>query len=660
MHMKPIRIARGEIVGIKGTSRRCIITQIIDLNTVGIRDCGTRQEPQPIAVSELVSAPEASATGRDEAAAHATETPIPELTRIDSAAWQIARQRQAAIRPVYAMHRPSTELVKAHAEAAGCHYVTFYRWLRRYRNSGGLLTSLLDGLPSVPKGTRRLHPDIEKLLEETITSHYLTPQRDRATKVDEAMQAACHAHGIPKEDVDGSGYCKPHINTIRARIAALHPKVCAEKRDGKDKATKFNVTGNGFEAKYPLDYVQIDHTQVNVVLRDDETGYVMGRPWITLAIDVYSRMILGFYVSFERPNALATGLCISMMILGKDDWLRENASVFKQVPSWPCYGRPNTLHLDNAGEFRGDMVERACEQYGINVTFRPTGAPQFGAHIESLMDKFSKECETLPGATFSNPIKRGKHYDSEAQSALNMPEFMAWLTNHLLCIYHYRPHSGLDGKNPLQRWTQGFLEGSELAPPLGSLPDRYTGEDAQRLILDFIPYELRGISEEGVVIDKIRYMDDVLRRWIGTKDPERINKPRQFTFRRDPRDLSVIYFWEPELSRYERIPYRNLARPPITLWELRAARKDLREQRKLPDGLHNEAMIFDAVLAKRDVIERAAARTLKLRQAGRLKPGIHKDDTPPPAKSVTGPAPRRRQEKRGTSPGISMEDLSID
>ena len=91
----------------------------------------------------------------------------------------------------------------------------------------------------------------------------------------------------------------------------------------------------------------------------------------------------------------------------------------------------------------------------------------------------------------------------------------------------------------------------------------------------------------------------------------------------DPRDISLIYFWNPELNQYEVVPYRDRRRPPATLWELRAARERLRAKRELPDGKHTEAMIFEAIRRNRDLVEAAVEQKKKIKAAGKLRPGIH-------------------------------------
>ncbi len=61
----------------------------------------------------------------------------------------------------------------------------------------------------------------------------------------------------------------------------------------------------------------------------------------------------------------------------------------------------------------------------------------------------------------------------------------------------------------------------------------------------------------------------MLRTWVGV--------PQKMIVRYDPRNLSRIYLLEPD-GRYYDLRYRDLRRPPITLWEQRLALKRLQEE----------------------------------------------------------------------------------
>src|SRR5262249_36672907 len=56
----------------------------------------------------------------------------------------------------------------------------------------------------------------------------------------------------------------------------------------------------------PLEVVQIDHTEIDIIVVDELTRTPLpGRPWLTLAIDVFSRVVTGFHVSMSAPSRAA-------------------------------------------------------------------------------------------------------------------------------------------------------------------------------------------------------------------------------------------------------------------------------------------------------------------------------------------------------------------
>jgi putative transposase len=73
----------------------------------------------------------------------------------------------------------------------------------------------------------------------------------------------------------------------------------------------------------------------------------VGRPWLTVVIDVATRMIAGFHLSFEHPSSTSVALAISHAVLPKETYLR-NLGV---DADWPVKGLPAMVHLDNAEEF---------------------------------------------------------------------------------------------------------------------------------------------------------------------------------------------------------------------------------------------------------------------------------------------------------------------
>lgn len=364
------------------------------------------------------------------------------------------------------------------------------------------------------------------------------------------------------------------------------------------------VRGRFPGADFPLAYVQIDHALLNVIVVDEVSRRAIGRPWITVVIDVFSRMVCGFYISLDPPGALATGLAIAHAILPKDKWLEQHGI---ETP-WSVWGIPRTIHADNAKEFRGEMLKRACQEYGIDTNFRLVATPHYGGHIERFMGTIATEIHALPGTTFSNPSERGD-YDSEAQAVFTLKEMETWLATFFVEVYHQRKHSAL-GMSPAQKYLEGVLGTKDQAGT--GIPKRII--DETKLRLDFMPYFERTIQRYGVQIDKVEYYHDVLRPFINAIDPTDPKKKRKrlFTFRRDPRDISQVYFYGPALKRYSVIPYRNLSHPAASIWELRAASKQLEtEGRKTID----ENAIFTAIKKMRAQEENATKETKRARRS---------------------------------------------
>ena len=526
----------------------------------------------------------------------------PDLNAISDEEWSEANRRYQVIQPL--LNKPGRTRIDVEIRAADFdfHASTLYGWLREYE-AAGVLTALLPKRRK-DKGSTKLLAEQEAIISYEINDLYLTKQRVSVAKLIASIKKRCHQAKITA----------PHDNTIRNRVKHLDKQICVLKRRGR-KAAEEQYSPNRGEfpgADWPLAVVQIDHTKLDIILVDDLYRRPIGRPWITLAIDVFSRMVFGFYVSFDPPSGLSTGLCLANAILPKDNWLAKHGV----KGEWPCWGLPSKLHMDNAKEFRGHLLQKACRQYGVDIEWRPVARPHFGGHIERLLGTFAKEIHTLPGTTFANTQER-KDYDAEAEAVLTLTEFEEWLVTYIVNVYHQRNHTGID-MAPLEKYRRGvFGFGTDVGR---GLPPKVNNE--ARLRLDLMPFIERTIQDYGVLIDDIHYYHDVIRRWIDAPDPVDPLHKRKFIFRRDPRDISQIWFFDPELNDYFAIPYRNMTHPPMSIWELREAK--LRAE---SDGRRHidENAIFDAYEQMREIQQQAITKTNAARRAAQRRKQASKE-----------------------------------
>lgn len=222
--------------------------------------------------------------------------------------------------------------------------------------------------------------------------------------------------------------------------------------------------------------------KVDIQLVDDLARAPLGRPWLTVLLDVYSRSVLGFTVSFDAPSAAGVALAIAQGLLPKATWLAERELTL----TWPTHGAPRTLHLDNGPEFHARAFQRGCQQHGIRIEYRPPATPRFGGHIERLTGTLMTRVHALPGTTASNAVARGD-YPSEANAVLTLREFERILALEVLGPDHHDIHSAL-GITPAAAWTTGIAAAGSPRLPA----------DPHPFVLDFLPFKDRVVRREGV------------------------------------------------------------------------------------------------------------------------------------------------------------------
>lgn len=495
-------------------------------------------------------------------------------------AWDRTKSISAAIAPLAAHAIVGRAAVEKAAASLGISRRQVYVLIKRHRDGSGLLTDLAPGRSSGGKGTSRLPDEVEDLVREMVRKQFLTRQKRTLAAVHRDIAAACRARGLPT----------PARNTVGRRIQTLNPVEVGRRRGGPDAVRRLQSAGGDVPViDTILEQVQIDHTVIDVIVVDERERKPIGRPYLTVAIDVCSRSLVGMVVTLEAPSAVSVGLCLAHAGTDKRPWL-ESLGVEVQ---WPMSGKPRQLYLDNAKEFKSDALRRGCEQHGIQLAYRPLGRPHYGGIVERVIGTAMKQVHELPGTTFSNPVERGR-YDSERMAMLTLRELKKWLTL-AVASYHGSVHSTL-GQTPAGRWAEGVA--ATGLPAVASNPAAFQ--------IDFLPVVRRTLTRTGFVIDHVHYFSNALKPWISRRD-----RLGPFLIRRDPRDISRIWVLEPDGHAYIEVPYRTMANPAVSLWEHRQALARLHDR-----GIAqvDEAVLFRMVEQMRQIASTASKTTKRMRR----------------------------------------------
>jgi putative transposase len=494
--------------------------------------------------------------------------------------WTKAKQRNDVIGPLAKLSMVSRIELEEAAAQLGISKRQVYRLITQYRAGSGLVTDLAPRSSSGGKGETKLLPEIELIISEVINTLYLSRQRISKASITREIRKRCKSAGLQA----------PSYNTVNLRISKLDPMLETRKRRGGDAARRLRaVAGETPAPAGPLELVQMDHTNMDVIVVDETEREPIGRPSLTLAIDVFTRCIIGMLLTLEAPSATSVGLCLTHAVSDKRAWLER---LGLDIEMWPMQGKPIIIYVDNGPEFHSEALKRGCEQYGIKLDYRPKGQPQFGGIIERVIGTAMKMAHEVPGTTFSNTQDRGT-YKSEARAILTLGELEKWLVL-AIGVYHKDVHESLF-EPPTVAWSR-----SAQALVNSSVSDK------QAFLINFLPIIRRRITRIGFVLDRIAYFGDCLKPWIASRD--RLEK---FIIRRDPRDISRIWVLDLESKLYFDIPYRSLSRPAVTLWEHRRAVENLRKQgREQVD----EAAIFRMIDQMRELTEAAAKERKRARR----------------------------------------------
>lgn len=516
------------------------------------------------------------------------------VSELNDQEWELAQKRLKIIEPLLDFGTRRTQSnVEFTALKSGVSQATLYRWLSRYESSGKL--SSLVNKRRHDKGSSRLNKEQDKILDICIQREFLKLERPTIKRAyDDYVYECKKAALVP---------CS-HSSFSR-RVKKIAPQAVALKRYGKKEfiAKHSEATGKFPGGNFPLDTIQIDHTKPNVILVDDRDRLPIGRPWVTFCIDIFSRVITGYYLALEAPSATSVGLCLTHSILRKDTWLAE-----RHIDTlWPCWGLMRTVHADNGPDFRSKSVDRACEQYNIALNWRPLGRPDYGGHVERLMRTVKTDLSNLKGTTFRNPEDRGE-YDSEGRAIFTFEEFQRWLVTYITKYYHQRVHSDLD-MSPLAKWEEGLFFGDKM--PMHGLPDII--EDERRLYLDFLPFKKRTVQRYGISISNVTYFHPSIARWIGVAAPYPDEK---FVVKYELHQINHIYFLDPDTKEYLEIPRVYRDAPNMTRFELKKVRQHLKLK-----GQENidEHAIIEAQRELKEIEEKASTETTAMRRMRQRK-----------------------------------------
>jgi putative transposase len=388
---------------------------------------------------------------------------------------------------------------------------TFYRWLARYRQAEASYGSGFLGLlpqhrrrgnckPRLPEASRRL-------MEEFIEQDYESLKQKTRYASWIGLKLSCENQGIPP----------PSYKTFCVAVRQRPGFNQTLKRQGRRAAYQLETFYWELDQKTPrhgdrpFEIVHIDHTELDVesVAR---TGQVLGRPWMTILTDAFSRRTLAFYLTFDAPSYRSCMMA-----------LRECVRRFSRLPQ--------ILVVDGGREFESTYFETLLARYECTKKTRPPAKARFGAVCERLLGVTNTQfLHNLRGNTqISRNVRQvTKAVDPRKFATWPLAELHQRLSEYLYEVRDTLSHPAL-GKNPREAFETGLAQG-------GPRLHRMVPYNQEFWMLT-LPTTARGAAKvmpsRGVKINHVYYWCEAFR------DPE--VQCEAVPVRYDPFDIGIAY-----------------------------------------------------------------------------------------------------------------------
>ena len=411
---------------------------------------------------------------------------------------------------------------------------TVARWRKKYIESNGDIASLADKNHKMGNRTNRIEGD-DKFFDKAL-ERFLDAKRPTVAT---AYQYYKDLIVIENESIVEGKIPIISYNAFNKRIKAIPPYAVAVARHGKFKADQwFAYCAAHVPPTRILERVEIDHTPLDLILLDDELLIPIGRPYLTLLIDVFSGCVLGFHLSYKSPSYVSAAKAITHAIKPKS----LDALNIELQNDWPCFGKFENLVVDNGAEFWSKNLEHACQSAGVNIQYNPVRKPWLKPFIERFFGVINEYfLPELPGKTFSNILEK-EEYKPEKDAIMRFSTFVEEFHRWIVDVYHQDSNSR-ETRIPIKRWQQGF----DAYPPLTMSEEEEARFDMLMRISDSRTLTRNGIKYQELMYDSTA-LADYRKHYPQTK--ETIKK----LIKVDPDDISKIYVYLEELESYLEVP----------------------------------------------------------------------------------------------------------
>lgn len=288
---------------------------------------------------------------------------------------------------------------------------------------------------------------------------------------------------------------------------------------------------------------QFDSTQFDVYLvSSTNRNVIVGRPTLHMAVCAYTRMIMGFCISFESLNGYGGEMLALYNAMTSKKQFCKRYGIEIEDSEWP-FGVPSKI-LTDQGALEGKRIEHAIEQLGIAIQQTPPYHADYKGIIEQAFEQLNVKIKPFADGVVvkGNQAKERGQKDYRLQATMTIEEFTKVVIKTVL--FHNNYHVLKD-----YVLTEEMIElGVEKIPI--KLWDYYVNsyKGSVRMLpeelvrINLLPTDTATLTARGVSFKKMLYASPEILA-AGNFVEARVNGSRKVKICYNPLDISEIYMY---------------------------------------------------------------------------------------------------------------------
>lgn len=456
----------------------------------------------------------------------------------------------------------------------------FYKLLRKFLQRGQNKIALLpdfnkQGGPNQPRkitnkkvGRKRLvsvgqgipiDENIKQLFRSAIEKYYLKSSRMPWSKVHRKVELDFR-NRYP--DVSSRDY--PTVTQLKhlfkMEYKASETAKARNTAIGFEKDVRQLTSTATAQVSGPGDRFEFDATIVDLYLvSEQDPSKIIGRATLLIAIDVFSRLVAGYYLTFEPPSYVLAMMCIANCLENKVDVCRK-LGISIEFDDWPAIGLPTAI-LGDKGELLTYQADSLINTYNVRIeNAKARRGDAKGIVEQSFCTLQADFVPYTPGAVTTETAKKRGGQDYRLDASLTLKELEEIIVlliykRNLEVMNKYDADNGIPDslpRTPKDLWQWGIENRSGVLK----------SADVEQFKIHTLPRCKATVSNEGIKFQSLTYScPEALKLGWFIRDRHR-TRPKTVEIGFDPRSTNNIYvfpedqkqmFWVANLTDRSRL-----------------------------------------------------------------------------------------------------------